>query len=545
MDLSRLTINKARIGERPAPIRYLNRLLDALRPVLGRRIQIGRDLLSRFPERISFLHIDVDSYEPCRWLLYHLYRRIPHGGIIVFENYGHGVGAKRAVDEFLRESGETLHTTATTQSFVVKTQSIQEEALFFVEGIKPVGVAPWAERARQPQQALSDALRYFLYGSLRSSRFRYLFRRGRGLSATPLAKVVEAFERVHVPRGRWSGLPPNSSVTDTAFAEFLGEAYQVWEESLSQADKGQTSHCRMPLGKRYEEWIREGGNSGKYRPVHSLRSLLSAKRSEDLFLRAIVHGSVATLDDTPGFSDLDLAFVIRSSVLKSPENLLELRKLASAILILTYAFDPFMHHGPYYLAEIDLNWYPEAMFPTVLFSYGVDLLDGSQEVEVWTRPSFDITLQMLNMFEKSFEKWASKPFALADSYQLEWVAGHTTILPALYLQGCTGRFRYKRDTFPLAQGGFSSEEWEPIRLASALRMNLGGRPKPSGLVVRLAQWLEWPGLLQAWARRRPASVRRAQKASEALGADYPQRVLLLLRAMKKKLAETRSQAGTE
>jgi predicted nucleotidyltransferase len=477
-------------------------------------------------------------------LLYHLYRRIPHGGIIVFDDYGHWIGAKRAVDEFLKESGETLHTTTTTQSFVVKTQDIHEEALFFVGGIEPVGVAQWAEQARLPQQALYDALRYFLYGSLRSSRFRYLFRRGGGLRAAPLAKVVEAFERVHVPRGRWPSLPTNSSLTDTAFAEFLGEAYHVWEEILSQADKGQTTHCRLPLGKRYEEWIREGGNSSKYRPVHSLRSLLCLKRSEDLFLRAIVHGSVATLDDTPGFSDLDLAFMVRSSALKSSKSLLDLRKLASAILIQTYAFDPFMHHGPYYLAEIDLNWYPEAMLPMVLFSHGVDLLDGSAAVEVWTRPSFDMTLQMLDRFEKSFENWASSPFVLADSYALEWVLGNAMILPALYLQGRTGRFRYKRDTFPLAQGGFSSEEWEPIRLASAVRTSLGGRPKPSELLVRLAQWLEWPGLLQAWERRRPASLSRAQKAAKTLGADYPQRVLLLLRAMKKKLSETRSQAGT-
>jgi hypothetical protein len=124
MDLSRLTVNKARLGEKPAFIRYLNRILEALRPVLGRRIQIGWDLLSCFPERISFLHIDVDFYDPYRWLLYHLYRRIPHGGIIAFDDYGAWVGARRAVDQFLKKSGETLHKTGTVQTFVVKTQSI-------------------------------------------------------------------------------------------------------------------------------------------------------------------------------------------------------------------------------------------------------------------------------------------------------------------------------------------------------------------------------------------------------------------------------------
>jgi hypothetical protein len=134
MDLSRLTINKVRIGERPALIRYLNRFLEALRPVLRKRIQIGRDLLSRFPEPISFLHINVDSYESHRWLLYHLYRRIPHGGIIVFDDHGHGIGAKRAVDEFIKESGETLHTTTnTSQTFVVKILNIYVDLDDFCE----------------------------------------------------------------------------------------------------------------------------------------------------------------------------------------------------------------------------------------------------------------------------------------------------------------------------------------------------------------------------------------------------------------------------
>lgn len=455
--------------------------------------------------------------------------------------------------DLLRKAGFRAHVLSKNTTFsldrsvlVTNHPEAPEEALFFVEGVKPVGVAQWAEHARMPQQALFEALRYFLYNSLRlrSSRFGHLFRRGRCLSAAPLATIVEAFERVRVPRCRWPDQLTNSWVSDTAFAEFLSEAYHLWEEILCQADKGQTSHGSMPLGKRYEEWTREGGNASKYRPVHSLRSMLSAKRSDDLFLRAIVHGSVATLDDTAGFSDLDLAFVIRSSVLKSCKSLLELRKLASAILILTYAFDPFMHHGPYYLSEMDLNWYPEAMFPTVLFGYGVDLLDCSQAVEVRARPSFDVTHQMLDMFEKSFENWASNPPALADSYQLEWVASSAMLLPALYLQGRTGRFRYKRDTFPLAQADFSFEEWEPIRLASAVRINLGRRPRPFGLLIRLAEWLEWPRLLQDWARWHPANVSRAQKAAKTLGTDFPQRVLLLVRAMKNKLAETRSQAVT-
>ena len=137
--------------------------------------------------------------------------------------------------------------------------------------------------------------------------------------------------------------------------------------------------------------------------------------------------------------------MVRDTVLTDPQKLLELRKLAAEILTFTYSFDPFMHHGPYYLSEVDLRWYLEAFSPAMLFGYGVDLLNCTCDLEIRDRPSNELTDHMLDMFEKFFENWPSNPFLLKDSYDLEWVLGSALFLPALYLQQKNGLFRYKRD----------------------------------------------------------------------------------------------------
>lgn len=54
-------------------------------------------------EKIAVLHIDGDWYESVRVCLDHLYDRVSPGGIIQIDDYGHWEGARKAVDEFLRQ----------------------------------------------------------------------------------------------------------------------------------------------------------------------------------------------------------------------------------------------------------------------------------------------------------------------------------------------------------------------------------------------------------------------------------------------------------
>ena len=60
------------------------------------------------PERIAILRLDTDWYESTRHELEHLYPRLVSGGVLVLDDYGWWQGARQAVDEFLRDSGERL-----------------------------------------------------------------------------------------------------------------------------------------------------------------------------------------------------------------------------------------------------------------------------------------------------------------------------------------------------------------------------------------------------------------------------------------------------
>ncbi|HSB10357.1 MAG TPA: TylF/MycF/NovP-related O-methyltransferase [Blastocatellia bacterium] len=54
-------------------------------------------------EKIAVLHVDGDWYDSVRVCLDHLYDRVSPGGIIQIDDYGHWAGARKAVDEFLRQ----------------------------------------------------------------------------------------------------------------------------------------------------------------------------------------------------------------------------------------------------------------------------------------------------------------------------------------------------------------------------------------------------------------------------------------------------------
>lgn len=57
------------------------------------------------PERIALLRLDTDWYESTRHELEHLYPRLVPGGVLIVDDYGHWLGARRAIDEYLHDRG--------------------------------------------------------------------------------------------------------------------------------------------------------------------------------------------------------------------------------------------------------------------------------------------------------------------------------------------------------------------------------------------------------------------------------------------------------
>jgi hypothetical protein len=74
-------------------------------------------------KRFSFVHIDVDIYEPTRDSLEFFYPRMSPGGVILCDDYGYHTcpGAHKAFDDFMRKKfdGSVTHL-PTGQGFIIK-----------------------------------------------------------------------------------------------------------------------------------------------------------------------------------------------------------------------------------------------------------------------------------------------------------------------------------------------------------------------------------------------------------------------------------------
>lgn len=85
-----------------------------------------------FPEvserRFSFVHIDVDLYEPTRDSIAFFYPRLNPGGIVVCDDYGSAAcpGATKAMDDFLRDTPE-------------KIVGLSDGGGFFIKGVPTAG----------------------------------------------------------------------------------------------------------------------------------------------------------------------------------------------------------------------------------------------------------------------------------------------------------------------------------------------------------------------------------------------------------------------
>ncbi len=57
---------------------------------------------ANLPESIAILRLDTDWYESTKVELEVLYPRLVSGGVLIIDDYGHYMGAKKAVDEYLK-----------------------------------------------------------------------------------------------------------------------------------------------------------------------------------------------------------------------------------------------------------------------------------------------------------------------------------------------------------------------------------------------------------------------------------------------------------
>jgi hypothetical protein len=66
--------------------------------------RIEETLPKMAPERISLLRLDTDWYESTRHEMRQLFPRLSKGGVLIIDDYGYWLGARQAIDEYIKEN---------------------------------------------------------------------------------------------------------------------------------------------------------------------------------------------------------------------------------------------------------------------------------------------------------------------------------------------------------------------------------------------------------------------------------------------------------
>lgn len=373
----------------------------------------------------------------------------------------------------------------------------------------PDGSGVGSEVSRESlQSALIRTRRHFLWASQ-----AHTARSGQLLDAGPLRDLVSRLGAAG--RGSVDGL--GDHVTPPRYAEVLARAESVW----AAEERGVAVTRLFPRGMSWDAWLEAGGANPKYRAVWRLRRLAAAGTR-----RLFVHGSVAALDDLPGFSDLDVAVILPTEALVVPEQLLDLRERLLHVWIEMLSFDPFMHHGPHLIAESDLGFYPESFLPAAVLDRSVGLGERPELAYSGHPAEGEAAAGLADL--RGFFEARSGGHRFADQYDAEWFVGNILILPALLAQRSTGEFRFKKDSFALLPGlappGFASliEDASRARRAMRTRFRVGSHLRLAARVLR------FPGLIDRFARKSRRSKANAARAAQALPDDASARAVAFI-----------------
>lgn len=94
-----LEVVKSRLEKTGYPIQKLHYIVGDVLETLQNPLNI--------PGKIAILRLDTDWYESSKFELEKLYEKVSVGGVIIFDDYYHWDGQRRATDEFLLEQNIT------------------------------------------------------------------------------------------------------------------------------------------------------------------------------------------------------------------------------------------------------------------------------------------------------------------------------------------------------------------------------------------------------------------------------------------------------
>ncbi|MDJ0818548.1 MAG: hypothetical protein QNJ58_20240 [Desulfobacterales bacterium] len=211
---------------------------------------------------------------------------------------------------------------------------------------------------------------------------------------------------------------------------------------------------------------------------------------KDFLTGFYLHGSLATMDYIPQWSDLDTLMIVSKQTIDNPQDLHELRKRAIRSHIYLYNIDPYQLHGHLLISEFDLAYYPQTFFPSVLLSYAKSFFRDVQAIEYSIRDSQGESVatfwsDAVYYFYHQAIKYKKSGRGLVWNREKKLFVHRLLTFPLFYLQ-TKGLHVYKRDSFDQAAADFGAEDWQIIKEATGF-MNLWNSPAQGGLRLKSAE----------------------------------------------------------
>lgn len=189
----------------------------------------------------------------------------------------------------------------------------------------------------------------------------------------------------------------------------------------------------------------------------------AARAQGDLFEQVFVHGSLATLDERPGVSDLDIGVVLSRAVARDPDALLAAQRVTGSWWRHLQDVDLLQHHGAFAYTAADLAFYPETFLPFAVLAQARSISGNMAGRSVCARPT-DLARGLTLLRAAAFLR---NP-APASLFALKMYLQSVLLAPVFALQA-GGTFVYKRDAFGPFEERADALSARAVSLASRAR----------------------------------------------------------------------------
>lgn len=265
----------------------------------------------------------------------------------------------------------------------------------------------------------------------------------------------------------WQNKKPENLVSRAAALKIISAGYRNLETKINFVN---TQKLEPIVPQSGAAWLNNAENSYGKKAILALIHALTTNMP-NYFSGLLIHGSVATQEVIPGYSDLDTLVILNDETVKNEEQLdLALRFLSTTHQYLLQ-YNPYMHHSHMLSVAMEMQAINCMQTPPILFSKGVYWGD------LTCLPAKKITsdlecLLSIRPFEWFFEQWLAQKTELNDFYEILWWMSSVVFLPMLYSQLRDGFDRWKPEGIMAAKDDMLPDDWQLIVELTQLRQDL-------------------------------------------------------------------------